>query len=160
MGTYFSFQGRINSGTFIKAALALIVIGIVIGLAGQYLPKPTSMLLLPISIFLYWPWLAIWAKRYHDGDKSGWMVLLPILALFILSVVSTGYFMKQGMAAVGMTFSEFQDPAKAAAFEEAMKAKAMVMLPVNVVMQLLIIFGFNAMIKSDPEENRFGPPTS
>lgn len=158
--TYFSFNGRINAPTFVKAALMLVAIGIVISLAGTRIPQNFAPLLTVLSMVLYWPWVAIWVKRYHDADKSGWMVLVPILVFIVLSTAVTVYFMNKGLAVAHMTFMDLAEPANKAKFEAAMKGQQMAMLPLMVAVQMIVIFGFNAIIKSDPEENRFGHPVS
>ena len=55
--------------------------------AGQAMAMPSVPMLIVYVIFLY-PWLALYAKRWHDRGKSGWwslIVLVPILgAIWIL----------------------------------------------------------------------------
>ena len=83
----FSFDGRIGRQTFWMTWITLgfisAVIGVVIG-AIENSSRPIAaipLLLLPIVI---WLGIAMQVKRWHDRNKSGWMVLInfiPVLGL-------------------------------------------------------------------------------
>jgi uncharacterized membrane protein YhaH (DUF805 family) len=82
-----SFDGRINRSKFWAGIVALIAIGIiaelidvVLGLqVGPYGVGPISLIVGLASIYFV---LAVYAKRWHDRDKSGWwslIVLVPVI---------------------------------------------------------------------------------
>lgn len=90
-----SFDGRINRGKFwagvgvlfaanILASLIDMMLGLQIGSGSQSFGLIGGIVSL-ISIYLA---LALYAKRWHDRDKSGWwslIVLIPIIgAIWIL----------------------------------------------------------------------------
>ena len=100
---YTSFEGRISRQPFWLSLLALIVIqwvltlifGMILGtsmMAGMDPNMPPDQIaamatkgMIPIVIvsllFLY-PTLAVYTKRWHDRDKSGWwtlIILVPII---------------------------------------------------------------------------------
>jgi uncharacterized membrane protein YhaH (DUF805 family) len=109
-----SFQGRISRQPFWLGVLALfivqwvvsLVLGSVLGISmmGQMDPNMTpeqamaqSMsgmgpLLIVSLIFLY-PALAIYTKRWHDRNKSGWWSLILIVPIigFIWFLVECGF---------------------------------------------------------------------
>ena len=78
----FSFEGRIGRRTFwlnfvlpvfIIAVIVVVVDGL-IGLGG--------VLAILFQLAILWPSLAVYAKRWHDRDKSGWwtlIILIPVI---------------------------------------------------------------------------------
>ena len=82
-----SFEGRINRAKFWAGVGILIVIGIVATIIDLVLGLQissdgtgiVSIIAALVSIYLS---LALYAKRWHDRDKSGWwtlIVLVPIV---------------------------------------------------------------------------------
>lgn|SRR5688572_21550222 len=97
-----SFEGRINRAKFWIGSLVLWVLWIVVNgvlstmfgmqfAEGEIFPAmgPVAWLVwVIIAIALTYATLAVWAKRWHDRDKSGWwslIALVPIVgAIWIL----------------------------------------------------------------------------
>ena len=84
-GALFSFDGRIDTGTFWRIAL-LNFLGVVIGgvaTASMYHGGSRSGMSWVASSVVYgvglWLGAATQAKRWHDMDKSGWMALLQFV---------------------------------------------------------------------------------
>ena len=83
----FSFSGRIKRGTFWKAILStwllmlvwLIFLGITLGSGDQDGVIP--VLFFPLLAVAVWCSYAIYAKRWHDRDKSGWWSLILFIPL-------------------------------------------------------------------------------
>ena len=85
-----SFEGRINRGKFWAAIGVFIVIGIIGLILDSILGTRVTLAsggqigIIGIIIFLasiYFA-VAVYAKRWHDRDKSGWgslIVLIPII---------------------------------------------------------------------------------
>ena len=98
--TFTSFKGRIPRMTFWLGVLVLMIIQWVLfalfgGLsimsmdmtdpaaAEQMMSKMAPLYI--ISLVFLWPALAIYTKRWHDRDKSGWwtlILLIPIVGFF------------------------------------------------------------------------------
>ena len=106
VGALFSFQGRINRGTFWKL-IVLMIVGIVAAgvLAAVLIPQfmtpgaaagaeaasgggGTAALVVIIAIYAVTIWisLATQVKRWHDMDRSGWFVLLSLIPAINLLV--------------------------------------------------------------------------
>ncbi|MGH7978886.1 MAG: DUF805 domain-containing protein [Limisphaerales bacterium] len=84
---YFRFSGRIPRSTY---WLASIPIGLLAIVAQIYDEQDWSTVL---TLVLIWPSLAIYAKRWHDRDKSGWwslIILIPLIGT-IWSLVECGF---------------------------------------------------------------------
>lgn len=94
----FSFEGRVSRSVFWYFVLACMGIGIAAGVLMvmtmgpvQYpaqVQMPGWILLLQLA--MVWPALAIYAKRWHDQDKSGWwtlVILIPIVGGLIALIM-------------------------------------------------------------------------
>ncbi len=155
----FSPSGRIGSSDFQKGALILIVLAIILSLPGVLgLPEGISTVIELLGIVLIWCWIALWIKRYHDAGKSGWMSLIPIILYIVIFIgVIFGYAGNE----IGQLMAAATDPDAAAEAEAAFDAKTggIAFLAISAVISAVIALGFNAMIKSDPDDNQFGPAT-
>ena len=83
-----SFEGRINRARLWAGVGVLFAIGLVANLLdamlGTRLAGPDSMGVVSLLTTLasIYPALAVYAKRWHDRDKSGWwslIILVPII---------------------------------------------------------------------------------
>ena len=95
MKSLFSFQGRIGRKTFWMTTLALVGVSIVVqfgmimALGGfEAMTDPQAgadlnpIVMVPFVVFIVaitWCGLALHVKRWHDRDKSGWMVLVNLI---------------------------------------------------------------------------------
>jgi uncharacterized membrane protein YhaH (DUF805 family) len=107
LSTFTSFEGRIPRKTFWLGYLVMIIVtwvlmfllSAVFGVSMFASPDPTlseeaqlaqameqmSAMMLPLGIVLLltlWPALAIYTKRWHDRNKSGWwslIIFIPII---------------------------------------------------------------------------------
>jgi FAD/FMN-containing dehydrogenase/uncharacterized membrane protein YhaH (DUF805 family) len=74
---FFSIRGRISRGDFWYAILVVISGFVVRSVALDF--APVRFLEWPVSIPLYWAFMALAIKRYHDIGRSGlWLLLLLI----------------------------------------------------------------------------------
>jgi len=102
----FSPSGRIGPDEFMSGVKVLILISLVLGLLPVFVPSLAFLGI--IGIVLLWCWIVLWIKRYHDGGKSGWMCLIPIIVFIVASIIFA--FIIKAM---------FTDPGAAAAIEAA-----------------------------------------
>jgi uncharacterized membrane protein YhaH (DUF805 family) len=106
--TFTSFAGRIPRKTFWLAILILIIVQwIVTGLFGGMAlmnfdpadPASAEQMMSNmgpiwiISLIFLWPSLAIYTKRWHDRDKSGWWSLIMLVPLigFLWMLIECGF---------------------------------------------------------------------
>ena len=78
---FFQFDGRINRAKFWLGVVGIWVIEAIAALIFD----TGSFILLVVVLALLWPTLAIYTKRWHDRDKSGWwslIILIPIIGFF------------------------------------------------------------------------------
>jgi len=158
----FSPSGRIGPGQFMSGVTVLVVISLVLQLLPIFIPA--LLLLNIIGLVLIWCWVVIWVKRYHDGGKSGWMCLIPIVVWIIVGAIV-------GVVLAGM----FADPDAALAAAEAAEAGdfgaifqsmgtggmtttgAIINAVTGAVISYVIAMIFNNTIKHNDHDNQFGP---
>lgn len=158
----FSPSGRIGPGQFMSGATILIAISLILALVPIFVPA-LGMLGI-VGIVLLWCWIVLWIKRYHDGGKSGWMCLLPIIVLIVLGMIL-------GAVMAGI----FVDTSAAEAMAEAVEAGdmagvmefagkggmttmgAIINAVASAALSYVVAMVFNNMIKHDAHDNQFGP---
>jgi len=158
----FSPSGRIGPGQFMSGVTVLVVIALVLALLPIFVPA--LIMLGIIKLVLLWCWVVLWVKRYHDGGKSGWMCLIPIIVYLIVGGIAG--------AVLGGVFA---DPDAAIAMAEAAEAGdfgalfafagtggmtttgAIIASVVAAVISYVIAMIFNNTIKHDDHDNQFGP---
>jgi len=157
----FSFKGRINASQLLRGFIVVIIISFILGMIPYF--SIDLWWLSSFGIVLIWPWLALFAKRYHDAGKSGWLALLPLVVSFAINF-GVGQVLSK-MIPIDTSASEEMAASGdvGGAMTAAIEASMPHIIPgaiAGVVITLAIVFLFNAMIKSDPEENQFGAPTN
>ncbi len=103
---FFSLEGRINRAKFWIGLIILFVLQWIVMIAAgtilgtslmmadptQPMPAGAGVAMLIILLLFLWPSICVYAKRWHDRDKSGWwtlIVLVPIVG-FIWTLVECG----------------------------------------------------------------------
>ena len=99
---FFSLEGRINRAKFWIGLIILFVLQWIVMIAAgtvlgvnlmmadptQPMPASAGVAMLVILLLFLWPSICVYAKRWHDRDKSGWwtlIVLVPVAgAIWIL----------------------------------------------------------------------------
>lgn len=159
MNVLFAPNGRISPSQFQTGALVLLGIGFVMALLS--LTGNTALMGVQtlVGLALIYPWVVLWRKRLHDNGKTGWFLLLVLLVWFILSMI--------GNQIITMMFAGdmMQAMEDVTGFSQMLQAQAQLAqelaLPAaisSLVVGLIVVFGANAILKSDPQENRYGPP--
>ena len=154
----FSPSGRINSGDFMKGALIVTAIGGIFSILPAFVPSLKALGFL--TLILGWCWVVLWVKRYHDGGKSGWMSLIPILLYCVAFVIAASVMLGGEIGQIFELAASGASPEEQeAATQELMKGKELPVTLLGVVITLIIAFLFNGMIKGDAGDNQFGPQT-
>jgi uncharacterized membrane protein YhaH (DUF805 family) len=92
----FSFKGRINRKPFWMFNLIVFIGGLLLGSFTEISPdinkltKPQLMFML----WIFWPSLAVQAKRWHDRDKSALWILINLIPLVgpIWALIENGFY--------------------------------------------------------------------
>ncbi len=161
---YFSPKGRLGPSAFMRAAILLIIINFVFAVL-PLLSATFYFLAAPVGLLLFWALFCTWARRLHDAGKSAWMFLLVLLVYIIIGSLTTKLiYMLTGFDPVA---AQAAAAAKGTDFMAIMKASVgttrPIALPIAItgaVTSYIIFFVGNRVLKSDPEENQYGPATS
>ncbi|MDQ7018593.1 MAG: DUF805 domain-containing protein [Robiginitomaculum sp.] len=161
---YFSLKGRISPAQFQKSAIILIAINFILAML-NLVSMSFALLSIPIGLVLAWMWLSLWSKRLHDAGKSAWMVLLVLLVNFGLSFVATrlvymitGFDQATVAAAAQAAGADIMGAMKA-----SMEASRSILVPsaiAGAISTFILVFLGNMVLKSDPEENQYGPASN
>ncbi|NMD89243.1 DUF805 domain-containing protein [Victivallis vadensis] len=82
-GKYFCFNGRAGRAEFWLWILVMFLVSAVLG----FIPKIGAILGLIWTLAMLLPSLGVTARRLHDRNKSGWMILvclIPFIGTLIL----------------------------------------------------------------------------
>jgi len=94
---YFSMDGRINRKVFWLnyVVFLLLPVAVVTSVVDRSMGYRTAdgPAYLVSGLLLFWPSLAMQAKRWHDIDKSAWWILVGIIPIigFICALIANGF---------------------------------------------------------------------
>src|SRR3954468_1787570 len=151
MQTIFNPFGRIGPITFRNTALILLAIGACLSLLPWL--RPDMALLSIASLLLFYPWLVIWVKRFHDAGKSG-KFFLVVLALWLIAGYAGNRFIVSRFVVAPPIDPKFIW----ASVRAQMHANAVAGTIVSLIISLAFALVINEELKSDPAENAYGPP--
>jgi uncharacterized membrane protein YhaH (DUF805 family) len=88
----FSFKGRINRKSYWIFHLFIFLGGMILGLFARS-PEDVDRLQLMFMIWIFWPSLAVQAKRWHDRNKSAWWILINFIPIAgpIWALIENGF---------------------------------------------------------------------
>jgi len=155
----FSPSGRIGPNEFMKGAIILIIVAIVIAIPNLLgMPDVVVNILSILSFVTLWCWVVLWVKRYHDGGKSGWTCLLPIMIYLVIFLIIMAVLLGSGFMEVFEATTNGASEDELAEMERALTQKtALPIMIASSVLSFAIAFLFNKTIKQDMHDNQYGP---
>jgi uncharacterized membrane protein YhaH (DUF805 family) len=155
---YFSPRGRISRYQFwvrglvvIWAIFLLLEVPIwVFAAAGSKAGAGIFAVLLAVySLVIIWPSLALQIKRIHDRNKSGWLIVIPMIPGLLLGIV-------WGVAAIeAISSGDFQSDATVGVLIGAgIFTWILVLISLGISIWFFVEFG---CLRGTTGENRFGP---
>jgi uncharacterized membrane protein YhaH (DUF805 family) len=147
-------KGRIGPVTFRNNALILVGIGALLGLVPLVWPSP---LLGILGLVLLYPTAVLWIKRLHDAGKSGWL-FLGVFVVQIGAALAANFLIIKPLAPPQAPVNPGDIAAVMANTSAQMQATAIPGAIVSLVIGLAVVLIGNALLKSDPAPNAYGPP--
>jgi uncharacterized membrane protein YhaH (DUF805 family) len=84
---YAKFSGRARRSEFWYFMLFSTIISLILNIIG--IATGLTFLSYIYSLAIFVPTLAVWARRMHDVNKSGWYMLIPIYDLVLACTEGT-----------------------------------------------------------------------
>jgi len=81
---YANFNGRARRKEFWMFYLINFIIAFVIGIIAGMISFPLLGTIYSLAVLV--PTLAVGVRRIHDGNKSGWFILIPFYNLYLLII--------------------------------------------------------------------------
>ncbi|MDP1633928.1 MAG: DUF805 domain-containing protein [Gallionellaceae bacterium] len=91
---FFSFAGRITRQSYWLSTLALSAVILVPAFFYFGIGTETAESYVDVaSLVLFWPLLAVQAKRWHDRDKAAWWILIALIPVigFFWAIIEIGF---------------------------------------------------------------------
>jgi|SRR4051794_6248413 uncharacterized membrane protein YhaH (DUF805 family) len=80
-----SMDGRITRRSFWLTILAIAVVSVIVRIIDAIIHSPTyygtGILGILLGVALIYPAIALYAKRWHDRNKSGWWSLIALIPI-------------------------------------------------------------------------------
>ena len=165
----FSPGGRIDKPDFIKAAVILIILNAILWMSWSLGLGIGSIAGLVSLLFIYM-WGCVFAKRFHDSNKAGWLYLVVFIVYIVLFYILAGFLiptispqagelaMKIGEMAQNLDRNDQEAVMELwGMYGPLMKMVALPFALASAIAGAIIAFGTNALLKHDPEENQWGP---
>ena len=164
----FSPSGRINSSEFMQGIIYLIIASTILQLLTGFVPALSVLGI--VGLVFIWIWIVLYIKKFHDAGKSGWMLLLPLVAsivlLMVLNMIMTPMFAGDMQADVQKAMEEAAQSGDMSAIMKmgssgAMaKMKAKMAIPTAIagaVVAYGVAYVTNMLFPHDPNDNQWGP---
>ena len=90
LGNYATFSGRASRSEFWWFLLFTFVLQIALSILSGVLP-PVMIVYIVVMLALFLPSLAVYARRMHDLDRSGWWILIFLVPLLNIIMVLVWY---------------------------------------------------------------------
>lgn len=166
----FSPSGRIGQASFMKGAVTLLIVNLVLWQA-WHISLGIGILAFLLSFILIYCWGCLFAKRFHDAGKSGWFYLPIFLVFVIITYVFGSVLLGMLSPEIVEKSQEVQDLAREVQgqsnpdfgvvfglYNEIMRAMVLPFSAAYLITGTALALAINALLSSDLEDNQFGPP--
>lgn len=167
----FSPNGRIGARTFWRGVVLLVAAQVVMQVISTVVPTnlalPFSLLSFAYLVLLFWGYLCVYAKRFHDADHSAAWFILALFGSVMCSVLLTLTIFPRVFPEVWAAIQDLVSASRASqeaaaermAYAIAASGSGLVVWNlVNLAVANLFVGWLVARLPSVRGTNRFGPP--
>lgn len=163
--TFFDPQGRAGPRDFARGLILLTGVMVAIQTLTVIAGPQTNVL----QYALVFPYICVFAKRLHDAGQSAWLWLIFLVGWLVLNAVAGGILMQLMVPGAMELSTELVNAMMApegvnqAVLNEKVEEFSR-LSAVPSILAFLIASGLTGYVayslRSDPNPNRFGPPTT
>lgn len=156
----FNPQGRIGKNRFWQGLVLLTVASVIVTALPVYLGSVFGL----AGLLLIYPYICVYAKRFHDAGTTGWWVIavwLGAVGLEIIEGIFLGpFFMGEEGRDIQAEAAERLSQGELDVFMQAQERLAEIMLPLSILTTIVnaIILGYIVgSLATEPRTNKHGP---
>lgn len=164
----FNADGRIGPRTFWRGVILLVAAQVVIAIVGQLVGALPLIAGFAFELALLYAYVCVYAKRFHDSGRGAGWFFLAFIGYFIVMMIVGGIIISLFAPEVVTAYSDVMEatnePARNDAieiFNNQLRANARILVIANMIGTFVangLVGWFVARLKTEPRENRFGPP--
>lgn len=156
----FNPQGRILKNRFWQGLVVLTVVSVIVTALPVYLGTMFGLL----SLLLIYPYVCVYAKRFHDAGTTGWWVIAVWLGSVVLSFIEGmllgPVFLGEEGRAIQAEAAERLSQGEFDVWMQAQERISEIMLPMSIMSVIAnnAIIGFIVgSLATEPRTNKHGP---
>ena len=156
----FNPQGRILKNRFWQGLVVLTVASVIVTALPVYLGTMFGI----VSLLMIYPYICVYAKRFHDAGTTGWWVIVvwfgTLVLSFIEGMILGPVFLGESGRAIQAEAAERLAQGEFDVFLQAQERLAEIMLPLSIMTVVAnnAIVGFIVgSLATEPRTNKHGP---
>ncbi len=160
----FSPSGRINAHSFKRGAVVLLTINVLLWQA-WLISMGAGVIAFFASLVLIYCWGCLFAKRFHDAGKSGWIYVLLFFIFLVVSYIIGSVLLGVLSPDIIIEAQDLQENIDMdnpdieyllSVYDRIFKAMSLPFAISYFAVGAALAFGVNAMLNADPNPNQYG----
>jgi len=163
--TFFSPNGRLQTRAFYRAVIVLVGLFLVFSIVQTYGGEMLAMMFSILSFVFLYCYFCVFAKRLHDGRRTGWFFPLFLIGYFVLDAIVRGLLMpilSPGAMDLVMEQAELMqagqlDLRELADYSKAIAKQSFLPATISLLLTNAALAYIAGRLRTDPRDNEYGP---